>query len=270
MSTLNGRRIALLESRLSHEIATLVQRLGGVPISAPAMDEVACHDDFNVFIDGLAGRRFSLAIFLTGIGTGTLLAEAERRGRLHEAVASLRQTTIACRGAKPLAALKRHGLRAHITTGNPHTTRELIAALASVDVKDRGVVLVHYGERNIEIAQSLESRGARLDEVCPYQWILPEDLGPVTGVVRDAIARRLDAVLFTSQVQCRHLFQIAADMGQREGLALSLNQDIVVGAVGPVCASALKKVGVTPDVIPSSPNMPSLIAAVADYFDLTS
>jgi uroporphyrinogen-III synthase len=59
-------------------------------------------------------------------------------------------------------------------------------------------------------------------------------------------------------------------MGRVEGLTLSLNRDIVVGAVGPVCASALKKVGVTPDVIPASPTMPSLITAVADYFDLVS
>ena len=59
-------------------------------------------------------------------------------------------------------------------------------------------------------------------------------------------------------------------MGLAEGLALSLNHDIVVGAVGPVCASALKRAGVTPDVIPSSPNMPSLITAIADYFELTS
>jgi len=270
MSPLKGRRIALLESRFSQEIATLVQRLGGEPVTAPAMDEVPCHDDFNVFIDGLAGRRFSLAIFLTGTGTRMLLAEAGRRGRLNEALAALHELTIACRGAKPLAALKQHGIRAQITTGKPHTTRELMDALATVDVNDRGVVLVHYGERNLEIAASLRSRGARLSEVCPYEWTLPEDLGPITAVVRDLLARRLDAVLFTSQVQCRHLFQVAAEMGQAEGLAVSLNRDVVVAAVGPVCASALKQVGVTPDVIPASPNMPSLITAVAEYFDLVT
>jgi uroporphyrinogen-III synthase len=268
MPSLNGRRIALLESRFSQEIATLVQRLGGESVTAPAMDEVPCHNDFNIFIDGLSGRRFSLAIFLTGTGTRTLLDEAARRGRLNEAIAVLHQLTIACRGAKPLAALKRYGLRAQITTAKPHTTRELIDALAAVDLRNRGVLLVHYGERNLEIADTLRSRGARLDEACPYEWTLPEDLGPMTGVVRDALAHRLDAILFTSQVQCRHLFQVAAEMGHAEGLALSLNRDIVVGAVGPVCASALKKAGVIPDVIPASPNMPALISAVADYFDL--
>jgi uroporphyrinogen-III synthase len=132
---------------------------------------------------------------------------------------------------------------------------------------DRGVVLVHYGERNGEIADDLRGRGARLDEVLPYGWTLPEDIAPVTAVVRDAIARRLDAVLFTNEIQCRHLFQVAAEMRQVEGLTRSLNRDIVVGAVGPVCAGALNKAGVTPDVIPASPSMPSLINAVAQYFD---
>ena len=101
----------------------------------------------------------------------------------------------------------------------------------------------------------------------PYACALPEDLAPVAGVIRDAIAHRIDAVLFTSQAQCRNLFQVASDMSRAHGLALSLNQHVVVGAVGPVCASALRRVGVTPDVVPASPSMPALLNAVAAYLD---
>ncbi len=267
MVTLDGRKIALLETRHSQEIAALVHRLGGIPIVAPAVDEVACHDDFHTFMDGLVHRRFSIAVFLSTAGPATLLAEAERRGRLSEALDALRQLSIACRGAKQLATLKRYGLRPQITTARPHTTGELIRALECVDVKDRGVVLVHYGERNQRIADDLRRRGARLKEVCPYEWMLPQDLGPITSVVRDAIAHRLDAVLFTNRVQCRHLFEVAATMSQAEGLVLSLKQQVVVGAVGPVCAKALETAGVTADVVPSAPTMPSLIAALAQYFE---
>jgi uroporphyrinogen-III synthase len=266
MFTLSGRKIALLERRHGDEFATLVHRLGGEPISAPAMDAVPCHNDFRSFLEGLTARRFSLAIFLTGEGTITLLDEAERRGRLADARAALRQLTIACRGAKPVEALARYGLRAQITTARPHTTDALMRALQTVDVSDRGVLLVHYGERHVELAADLRGRGARLVEICPYEWTLPEDVAPMTRLVREAIAHRLDAMLFTSQVQCRHLFQVAAEMGQAEGLALSLNRDIVVGAVGPFCAGSLVKAGVTPDVVASSPNMPSLVNAVAQYF----
>jgi uroporphyrinogen-III synthase len=266
MSWFSGRKIALLESRSSDEIATLVHRLGGIAISAPAVDEIPCHDDFRRFADGLTQRQFSIAIFLSSSGPATLLEEAGRIGRLADVCEALNQVTIACRGAKTLAALKRYGLRPRITTARPHTTRALMAALAPLDVGGRGVVLVHYGERNVEIAEDLRARGARLAEVHPYGWTLPQDVAPVTAVVRDAIARRLDAVLFTNEVQCRHLFQVAADMRQLEGLTRSLNGDVIVGAVGPVCAGALEKAGVTPDVIPASANMPSLINAVAQYF----
>jgi uroporphyrinogen-III synthase len=270
MGALSHLRIALLESRHGAELATLVRRLGGEPVNAPTVDEVPSHNDFSTFLDGLTERRFSLAIFQTGSGIRTLLAEAERRRRLVHVTDALRQTTIACRGAKPLGILRQHGLRAHVTTEKPHTTRELLRALSHQDVADRGVLLVHYGERNIEVAHALRDRGARLEEVCPYEWALPQDLEPISGVVRDIVAQRIDAVLFTSQIQCRHLVQVASDMGLQESLTRGLRNDIVVGAIGPVCAARLRELGVTPDVMPALPNMAALITALGDYFDLMS
>jgi uroporphyrinogen-III synthase len=266
---LDNRTIALLESRRSAELASLVRRLGGIPMSAPAVVEVPRLDDFRTFIDGLTQRRFSLAIFLTGVGVTTLLDEAGRRKCKDEAIRALRETTIAVRGPKPLVALKRFGLRASIGTARPHTSAELLAALATVDVSGRGVLLVHYGERNVEIAGELRRRGARLEEVCPYEWTLPDDTTGMADVVRAATSHRLDALLFTSQVQCRHLFEVAAEMGVTESLIASLNRDVVVGAIGPVCAARLRVLGVTADVIPDAANMPALLSAVADYFELT-
>src|SRR5687767_11501913 len=121
MAPFAGRRIALLERRSSDEIATLVHRLGAVAISAPAVEEVPCHDDFKTFFDGLMEHRFSLAIFLSGAGAQALLDEAGRRGQLSAVVVALRQLAIACRGAKPAAALSQHGVRPRITTAPPHT-----------------------------------------------------------------------------------------------------------------------------------------------------
>jgi uroporphyrinogen-III synthase len=267
MGTLRGRTIALLENRRSREFASLVHELGGVAVSAPAVDEVACYDDFNSFFDGLARRRFSIAVLLSGASTSTLLDEADRRGCLAEIVRALREVTIACRGQKPADALKPYGLRPQITTARPHTTSELLRALSTVDVANRGIVLVHTGHRNRCVADDLRARGGRLTEVCPYESALPADPQPIADVVRYAIADRLDAVLFTNRVQCTHLFRVAADMNQAEGLALCLNRRVVVGAVGPVCADALRDAGVIPDVVPTAPSMPSLVQAVASYFE---
>ena len=266
---LANRRIGLLESRLSGDIATLVARLGGIPVAAPSVREVARPDDVETFVDGATKRRFGLAIFQTGVGAASLFREADERGRLREVLDGLGAATVACRGPKPLAVLRRNGVTVDLATEKPHTTVELLAALAAVNVSGLEVLLVHYGERNAALADALLARGAVLVEVCPYVWALPDDVAPLESIVRDAVDKRLDAMLFTNQVQCRHLFQIADWMELTPRLAAGLNADIVVGAVGPVAASALRAVGVTPDVIPASPNMASLITAVADYFELT-
>lgn len=269
MASLQGRTVALLESRKSTELAELVRRFGGTTICAPAVREIARLDDVAVFIDGTTGHRFTVAIFLTGVGATTLLKEAEARGRLEACIEGLRDMKVACRGPKPLAALKRYGVQPAIMTARPHTSHELLDALGAVDLRGADVLMVHYGERNDAVADTLRGRGARVEEVCPYVWALPEDLAPLTRVVEDLVAHRVDAVLFTSQIQCRHLFQIASDMHQADALRAALNADTVVAAIGPVCAEALGQLDVRPDVIPAAGNMASLVTAVADYFELT-
>ena len=269
MPPLAGRRIALLESRKSEELSALVRRLGGIAISAPSVREVPRHDDADTFVTALTSRPVAVAVFLTGVGATALLDDADRRGQLPAVLAGLRQITVACRGPKPLGVMRRVGVTPAVVTAKPHTTRELLDALTPIELRGTGVLVAHYGERSDELPAALRERGAEVVEVCPYEWALPDDVGPLATLVRDTIAGHVDAMLFTSQIQCRHLFAVATELGCAAPLAEALNRDVVVGAVGPVCAQAIRDAGITPDVIPESPNMASLIAAVADYFELT-
>jgi uroporphyrinogen-III synthase len=269
MRPLEGRRVAVLESRMREELSDMVRRLGGQPVSAPAVHERPRLDDVAADVERLAASEYRVVIFLTGAAASAMLREAELLGRLAASVRALQANTVACRGPKPLAVLKRHGVVPAVTTVKPHTTQELLTALQAVELRDMPTLLVHYGETNAELADALRVRGARLFEACPYEWVLPEDPQPLAALVGDALNDRLDAILFTSQVQARHLFDVAREMRLVHELAAALNRSVIVGAVGPVCAAALKHVGVTPDVIPASPNMVSLVAAIADYFSLT-
>ena len=182
---------------------------------------------------------------------------------------ALGAATIVCRGPKPTAVVRRYGLEPTLVPQKPFTTKEVLEALAPVDLAGRDVALVHYGERNTALADALRARGAHLEEACPYEWALPENLEPLRALVRDT-ATQLDAIAFTSQVQVRNLFH----GGRRDGTAASSlprpsMRDIIVAAVGPVCADALKEVGVTPDVQPADPKMGPLLTALADYIELT-
>ena len=86
---------------MSGELSDLVRRFGGVPYSAQAVREVPRLDQVPALIDALSEGRFSIVVFLTGAGVTALLQEAERLGRLEEALSALRAATIACRGPKP-------------------------------------------------------------------------------------------------------------------------------------------------------------------------
>ena len=268
MPTLHGARVGLLESRLSTELAELVRRMGGTPILAPSVREIPRPDETAAFVDELAAGQFSVVIFQTGVGTAALLRDAEQRGRLADVLAAVGAATIVCRGPKPTAVVRRHGLEPTIIPQKPFTTREILQALEPIDLAGKRTALVHYGERNAALAEALRARGARLSEACPYEWALPEDIDPLRTVVRER-ERHVDALVFTSQVQVRHLFTVAEQLGLRDELTTSLNSEIITAAVGPVCADALKDAGITPDVQPADPKMGPLLIALGDYIELT-
>jgi uroporphyrinogen-III synthase len=270
MRTLKGRTVALLESRQRGELAGMVERLGGTPVSAPAVSERPSREDHGAVLDRLVAGDYGMVIVLTGAGVNALFSEAARRGQLEAVQHAMARVTIACRGPKPQAALKKHALAPAIVTNKPHTTEDLVQALAAAPLADASILLLHYGERNAVFASALTERGARVDEVCLYEWALPEDRRPLHDLVGLVIAGRIDVLLVTSQVQFRFLMEIAAESGSADALLTALRERVVIGAVGPVCASALRAGGVVPDVLPAAPNSASLVGAVADYFELTA
>ncbi len=272
MATLEGKRVALLEARMSAELAAMVERFGGVPYSVPAVREIPIElpGETAAFVDALCAGRFAVVIFMTGVGASALLREAEKAAKLEAALSALRGATTVCRGPKPVAVLRRQNVQVNITAAEPHTTVELLQALESIDLEGRTVALVHYGERNDAAAAGLQTRGAIVSEICLYEWRLPDDVAPLTRLVAEIIAGAIDAIAITSQIQIRHLFQIAERLGQSSALADALNRRIVVAAVGPVCATALRSFGVIPHVQPSHPKMGPMLLALADYFEFTA
>ena len=264
MRALEGRTIAVLESRRGAELAALVRQFGGTPVSAPSVREAERPEEVQRFAGHLMAGRFDVVVFLTGAGVHALLNHA-----LDETVSALRGTMIACRGPKPLAALKRHGLTPAVTTAKPHTSRELLDALSHAPLDGRRVALVHYGERSPGISEELRGRGAVVDDVCAYEWELPADERPLAALIEQVVAGRVDALLVTSQIQFRNLQAIARKAAHDRALGDALRGEVIVGAIGPICAEAIREGGVIPDVMPAAANLPSLVRALADYFELT-
>jgi uroporphyrinogen-III synthase len=264
--SLGGARVALLEARRESELAALVRRHGGEPVCVPALREV--ERDFGSELasacDPIEAGGATL-VLTTGTGLERVLRAAGAMGRGESLRAGIARATVVCRGPKPIAVLKREGLPVHVRAESPHTTTELLAALAPLPVEGHDVVVVHDGGTNRAVAESLASRGARVFEVHPYEWALPEDVTALRELVGALVAGKLDAIAVTTQVQARHLFLVAESIGATASLRDALRTRVLVVAVGPTSAEMLAELGVPPHVVPSQPKMGPMVLALAEH-----
>lgn len=261
---LAGRRIGILEARLASETAALVRRLGGIPVSAPALREepLPAGPAVAALLDALAAGTLGWVVLLTGVAVTALFKEAEALGRAGELLDGLARARTVSRGPKPAAALASRGLQPAFSVPAPYTTRNLLALLETLPVQGKGVAVVHYGERNETLTAALRALGARVEELVLYEWRLPEDTAPLERLAELILAGALDAVAFTTQAQVRHLFSVV-EPGRRAALAEALDRRVVTAAVGPTCAEALRARGVREPVVPANPKLRPLFAALA-------
>jgi uroporphyrinogen-III synthase len=261
--TFAGARVALLESRLAVETAAMVRRLGGDPVSAPAVSEADIDADEPIagFVDRLTAVRDTIVVFLTGAAVARVFAVADRLGRGIPLQRGLADASIVARGPKPAGLLARRGLTNAVTVAEPFTTAEVIAALDTLPVRGREATVVHYGERNEAIVAGLTARGANVRELMVYEWRLPDDLAPLSSAIDRVIAGEIPVVAFTSQIQVRHLLEVAGR--RRAALVAALDSRVLVGAVGPTCAAACRGAGVREVVTPAHPKLFPLLQSLA-------
>jgi len=267
MGNLAGARVALLQGRRSDELAGLVRRHGGEPYPVPAVRESPLQSGEQVaaLIDRLSNGGIDVVVFTTGYAADALFEDARALGRQDELTSGLKRAVLVCRGPKPTMALRQRGIPVSVAAAKPYTSESLLAAIAELDISGRGTAVLHYGERNPDLAAGIRNLGADLDELCLYEWLLPVDIEPLRQLVRSMLAGEVDAIVFTAQVQVRHLFDIAEALGVATNLRDVLNERLVVASVAPTCAAALRKRGVEPHVIPELSRMGPLIVALGQY-----
>jgi len=262
---LEGVVVLSFESRRAIEMAELIRRYGGVPINAPSMREVPLQENTAVldFLQQLERGALDTVVFLTGVGLRTLVAALGDLCSSQRLAELLRRTTIVTRGPKPIAALREIGLTPHITAPEPHTWRELVAALeASEAVNGRHIAVQEYGMANDELIAALLARGARVLRVPVYRWALPEDTGPLYAGVRHLANRECQVVLFTSGTQVDHVMQVARELGLEDAV-IAAAKLVLVASIGPICSEALRRHGLPVDLEPAHPKMGHLLAALA-------
>jgi len=260
--------ICAFESRRSEEMRSLIERFGGIPLVAPSMQEVPIaenSDALNAIRKILTGYVNHL-VLLTGVGTEAMLDVADTqqlRPRLIEAMQSM---PILVRGPKPAAVLSRLGLKYAVKAPAPNTWQDLLNAVDDVGIrlKNQTVAVQEYGIPNPELYEALQSRGANVLPIPVYRWALPDDIGPLQQAVQKTIAGELDALLFTSAQQIRHVLQVAEQMEVADDWRQAVS-NLVIGSIGPTCSDTLRELQLPVTVEASPPKMGPLVRAVAGH-----
>lgn len=258
-------QVLAFESRREKEMAELIRINGGVPFVAPALREIPLEANGAVFdfADSLYAGKFTMVIFMTGVGTRLLqrvLATREPENLFTEA---LRKLTVVARGPKPMAVLREWQVPVAVTVPEPNTWRELLHAVA--DRPENSVAVQEYGRPNANLLAGLTAQGRQTTSVPVYQWALPEDTAPLTEAVQGLLSGRFRAAMFTTGVQIDHLLDWADQQGKRAETIGALSK-IFIASIGPTCTEALRFHGLAPALEPSHPKMGILVREAALAF----
>ena len=262
---MKSKVVAILETRTGEHLGELIARRGGVPMLAPALEEVPDVDP-QVLASLLAQWRinpFKMVIFQTGVGTRALFQATDAAGLTGELLQHLSSSVVVVRGPKPVGELNAREVRIDIRAATPFTTETVLAAVSEVPLRDARVLVQRYGEANQRLREGLTARGAAVQEIATYRWGLPADLGPLNVLLRALAQSRVHAVVFTSAVQVHNLYAAAEKAGGASDLASRLN-GLVIASIGPVCSRALRERGIAPTFEANPPKLGPLVAGLEE------
>ena len=260
---MKSKVVAILETRAGAHLAELIARRGGIPMLAPALEEVPDVDPAAVkaLIEQWRIEPFKICIFQTGVGTRALFSATDAADLTNELKDLIAASIVVVRGPKPVGELNARGIRIDIRAASPFTSETVLAAISDVEVKNCSILIQRYGAANQALTAALQSRGAAVQEIATYRWALPTDTKPLIDLLAALGERRVNAVVFTSAVQMHHLYKVAQRSGAAAQLADHLNR-CIVASIGPVCSSTLRDYGVAPTIEANPPKLGPLMLAL--------
>ncbi|MEZ4297840.1 MAG: uroporphyrinogen-III synthase [Polyangiaceae bacterium] len=263
-----GLSVVAFESRRAPEMASLIERHNGVPLSAPALREVRSppRPDTLTFAEQLRDGAFDHVLLLTGVGTRALADEIASVLPREDLVRVLTATSVIARGPKPAAVLRELGVPRFLSVPSPNTYREILTTLDATfgpgGLEGKRMAVQEYGVPNEILYEGLRARGVHITPVQVYTWALPENTSQLRAALGALARNEARIALFTTRAQVENIFLIAAEEGIEPAVRDALARG-VVASIGPVCSDALRAEHLPPDIEPEHPKMGHLVKEAA-------
>jgi len=268
-AALQGRRIAIPETREQQLLAKLLRNRGAQVIEVPLVSILDAPNPEPVlrWIERFMATPPDLLVLLTGEGLRRLLSLCDKHGLREAFVATLGHVPILTRGPKPERVLRDLGLAATHPAAAP-TTDGVITTLQTLSLQGRRVGVQLYGEEpNLKLIEALRAAGAEPEPVAPYVYADKEADERVRALLRALAGGEIEVLAFTSQPQLKRLQEVARKYGQEADLDAGLRRT-VLAAVGPVVRDQLEQAGYPVAIMPERVYfMKPLVLAIQRYFE---
>ena len=253
-----GRRVLVTRSR--HQAAELVELLeaaGAEAIEAPVL-RVAELEDFEGLDLALdTASQADWFVFTTVNGVDGFMHRRIERGRDARALAGPR---IGAAGVGTSARLARFGIRVDLATEGLGVEAIVAAMGGREGLAGRRVLMPSAVNGRDSLTDALTAAGADVRHAPAFRTLAAEE-NPELDVYGQLLQHRIDVVTFTSAAAVRGF---AALYGQEQ--VADLLTHTTVATVGPAATDAMRRLGVTPAIVPAVPTISALVDAIRGHF----
>ena len=283
--SLKGLTVAITASRRALELAHLITNFGGIPYISPTVGIESNMDkskEAEEFIKKIIEDKLDYVIFMTGPGVYSLMSAAKKLQMESNVVEALKRTIVVARSLKPKIALAKYGIKTDIVP-DENTADGIVKILKSSGIQGKKIGVLWHGSyfpvfRNemsaagAEIVEcstytysfDLKESGAKILEEMGFKYIYP-DQDKVIKLIEAINKGDIHVITFTSPPSARDLLKIAESIKMKEPLQLSLNNNVIVVAIGPSTKKALEEYTIQVDVMPQIYKMGPMVKELVNY-----
>jgi uroporphyrinogen-III synthase len=223
-------------------------------------------------------------IFMTGPGVYSLISAAKKLQIESDVIEALKRTIVVARSLKPKIALAKYGIKTDMVP-DENTADGIAKMLKSIGIQGKKIGVLWHGSYFPVFSNEMSAAGAEIVECSTYTYsfdlkesgakILDEmgfkyiypDQDKVIKLIEAINKGDIHVITFTSPPSARDLLKIAESIKMKEPLQLSLNNNVIVVAIGPSTKKALEEYTIQVDVMPQIYKMGPMVKALTNYLN---
>lgn len=267
--TLKGRTIAITRPRdQAEETGKMIEKKGGKPYFIPTIEIKGPSDLSSIkkFIDDLMRGEIDYVIFMSINGVRYLLSAAESLGLRDQLKEYLGKTVTIAVGPRTAQELNTHKIHVNLVP-TKYSSEGIIQSLQQLDISGKSICIPRTSGATPILAKRLGEMGGKVQEIYVYESLLPIDQNLKRRFFQDLMAGKIHAIIFSSSLGVKNLFQMLMKQISMEKLRDTMNSRLTIVAIGPATAKTSLEMGLKVDIMPDKHLFEEALIALARYWN---